>query len=305
MEVLSQGSIGRGAEAIGLSAAQASRTLSRLEHELGLSLLVRSRSGVSPTAEGALLAERMRPLIARIDQIEHSLKQSVDTAATLVVPFTPAAVLFPKWLGELKGLHPEIHIALRTPKHELLPVTDPPSDFRISLRRFPENEREIAIRICGVPLVLAASPDYLSDTGDVLEPESLVRHRLVMAPSETETPLVLRRASALFRVDVSQASIFDSLIAVKNSVLSGSGIALSMPLYLIEEELDRGDLVRILPDWRMEPVSLWFMRPPSRFPSLVAQKLVAWFKTCAARTPGLLFNGSGKVFAPGKASEEP
>lgn len=289
MAAIRCGSIGLGADALGVSIPQMSRDISRLEKELGVQLLVRSRSGVKATEEGAYFAERIEPLMERLEQVERSIQQAAGSEATLSLPLTEATELFPRWLSEFKEVNPEIKVSLEVAS--ALPQGGRSLfDFSVVVSRQPRDESMIAIRICSVQLVNIASPDYLYDAGDVLEPESLSWHRLVYAPLETEQPVVLRKkdeAASFSKVDLSSAERMDNLLAVKSSVLAGGGIGIAVPLYLVKNELDRGELVNILPAWKMEPSVMWFLRPPSRFPSLVSQQLVHWFKDRAANTPGL------------------
>lgn len=289
MAAIRCGSIGLGADLLGMSTPQMSRDISRLEKELGVQLLIRSRSGVKATEEGAYFAERIEPLMERLEQVERSIQQAAGSEATLSLPLTEATELFPRWLSEFKEVNPEIKVSLGV-SSAMSQGGRSLFDFSVLISRHPRDESMIAIRICGVPLVNVASPDYLYDSGDVLEPESLSWHRLVYAPLETEQPVVLRKTDECGRfakVDLGSAERMDNLLAVKSAVLAGGGIGVSVPLYLVKNELDEGELINILPGWRIEPSVMWFLRPPSRFPSLVSQQLVHWFKERALNTPGL------------------
>ncbi|MCG8429502.1 MAG: LysR substrate-binding domain-containing protein, partial [Chromatiales bacterium] len=51
-----------------------------------------------------------------------------------------------------------------------------------------------------------------------------------------------------------------SVEAMTQFCLLGSGLA-TPPLFLIEEALDRGELVEVLPEWRVDPIPVFAVWP--------------------------------------------
>lgn len=292
VSALKHGSLGKGAEASGISAPQMSREVALLEKELGVPLLVRYPTGVRATAEGAYFAERMEPLIAKLASIEHSVIQSTQVSAVIALPMTSGTELFAEWIANFQSVNPSAHI-----RTSLIETDDDmsrtPCDFRVVIARQPKDENQIAIHLAAMPLVNVASSDYLLSAGDVLEPESLAWHRLWYSPGETELPVILKHVKdpgRFFRVDLSGAHSSGSLLALRNTIRAGDGIGIAVPRYLVHREIESGRLVEILPEWRSEPQDMWFLRPPSRFPSLLGQQLVQWFREKAAEHPALIRN---------------
>jgi DNA-binding transcriptional LysR family regulator len=68
LAVVEEGSLHRAAARLRLSQPALSRQMQALEHEVGGKLLERSSTGVSPTAAGYALVEKMRPILARYDE---------------------------------------------------------------------------------------------------------------------------------------------------------------------------------------------------------------------------------------------
>jgi LysR family transcriptional regulator for bpeEF and oprC len=79
-------------------------------------------------------------------------------------------------------------------------------------------------------------------------------------------------------------------------VLEGGGIGIAVPRYLVESELETGDLIEVLPDWQIEPEVMWLLRPQSRFPSDAGQKLARWFRKEASENPSLTVSERLNVF---------
>ena len=67
------GSFSAAARECGLSQSQASRIIADLETGLGARLLSRSTRAVVPTEAGAEFLARMEPILAALDEAEHSV----------------------------------------------------------------------------------------------------------------------------------------------------------------------------------------------------------------------------------------
>ena len=76
LRVLDSGSITAAARALNVSVAVASQRLKRLERDLGVRLLHRTTRQLSPTPEGAALAEHGRILVDEIETLTAGLRQA-------------------------------------------------------------------------------------------------------------------------------------------------------------------------------------------------------------------------------------
>ena len=89
LRVAELGSINRAAKELGLSQPALSRSLSQLEHDLGQQLVVRSRTGVTITEAGSIVATRGLALLREAGAIREEL--ATDAAGRVVVGM-PAAL---------------------------------------------------------------------------------------------------------------------------------------------------------------------------------------------------------------------
>jgi LysR family transcriptional regulator, nitrogen assimilation regulatory protein len=89
LRVAELGSINRAAKELGLSQPALSRSLSRLEHDLGQQLVVRCRTGITITEAGSILASRGLALLREAGAIREELAN--DPAGRVVVGM-PAAL---------------------------------------------------------------------------------------------------------------------------------------------------------------------------------------------------------------------
>jgi DNA-binding transcriptional LysR family regulator len=107
----------------------------------------------------------------------------------------------------------------------------------------------IAQRIGTSRSVLVAHPDYLARAGTPKAPGDLAEHAvLVFSLSETRSRWTLTRGTKSETVRVRGPLQANSSLALQTVVRQGLGVA-RMPLFVVGEELSRGVLVEVLPDW--------------------------------------------------------
>lgn len=114
-KVVELGSLTQAAEVLGYTQPGISHIISAMEEEFGFPLLIRSRSGVRPTADG----ERVLPIIRRILSGTEQLTQVVsavkglDAGTVRIGTFTSVAVHWlPGMIKEFQTLYPHIEFSL-------------------------------------------------------------------------------------------------------------------------------------------------------------------------------------------------
>lgn len=93
-----------------LSQPSVSERLAELEREAHVPLLKRSRQGVEPTEQGALLYEHARMVLGEIqslDRLLHSLRTKRDVRLRFAASSTLGEHLLPEWLGEFRKKMPK------------------------------------------------------------------------------------------------------------------------------------------------------------------------------------------------------
>lgn len=117
LSVIELGSLGRAAQAHGISQPSASSRMRYLEQLVGVPVLERTSLGSRPTAAGALIAEWARDVIdaaARLDAGIDTLRDQRDSRLQVAASQTVAEYLFPKWLVALRTRTPATTIALES-----------------------------------------------------------------------------------------------------------------------------------------------------------------------------------------------
>ena len=101
----------RAAEELGLTQPALTRSLQMLERSIGARLFDRDRSHVEPTAVGARLIERSRPLLAQAHDVERDVQQMLGLEIGLLRIGSgtfPAEISVGRAMGRLLRRHPHL-----------------------------------------------------------------------------------------------------------------------------------------------------------------------------------------------------
>jgi LysR family transcriptional regulator for bpeEF and oprC len=240
------------AQRLGLTASAVSKSISRLEQELGVRLLHRSTRLVSLTNDGASFFDRCRHILAEIDDAESALTLSKAT------PQGRLRVQVPVGFGR-RVVVPEL---LRfTKQHPGLVVDAELSDRAIDLAYEgidaaiqigePSDVRLVARKLCTLSFGACASPDYLARHGEPATPEELDRHHclaymLPMTGNYREWQFA--RNGQPFAKTVSGSLNMNNAESLLEAAVAGAGITMISD-FIAAEALRTGKLKRILTDY--------------------------------------------------------
>ena len=106
-------------------------------------------------------------------------------------------------------------------------------------------------RLADIGFVLAASPDYLLSHGTPLHPKDLAQHNCITYQSRERRyhQWAFRQGKERQTVQVAGNYRVDMAEAVRDAALAGLGIAY-IANYLLDKELQSGQLIPLLPQWR-------------------------------------------------------
>jgi DNA-binding transcriptional LysR family regulator len=114
-EVITRGSFSAAAEALSYTQSAVSQAVARLESETGVTLVVRDRRGVRPTAAGATLVEHAEAIFAQVEAAEADLAAvlGVRGGRLRVASFPSAgATLMPLAVATFRHRHPDVALTL-------------------------------------------------------------------------------------------------------------------------------------------------------------------------------------------------
>jgi DNA-binding transcriptional LysR family regulator len=253
VQIARTGSFSKGARAMKLSQPTASRIIALLEEQLGTTLFSRSTRALTLTDPGALCLARVQPILASLEEADDAIRGSDDLRGTLRIA---AASIFasrnivPR-LGAFVARHPNLQVEL-TIDDRRQDLIQEGIDVAIRFGKLPDSSA-IARLVGRWPLIVAAAPAYLEVHGTPETPEALADHMFVIAGPVAGKELLFHRGDQQVKVQPrGQVSIDGAEVAV-SAVRSGLGIAVaSLPAF--SQDLDNGELVQLLPDWKLADI---------------------------------------------------
>lgn len=178
--VVDAGSFVGAADALDLSKAAVSRTVSELELRLGVRLLHRTTRRLSLTAEGEVFVSRCREVLASVEEAEAEITERSGQAVGVLkvsAPFSFGVLrLGPLW-GDFLAAHPGLELEI-TLSDRFVDLVDEGFDVAVRIARL-ENSPLVSRRLSSTRMVLCASPQYLKKHGKPRHPSELADHTVL------------------------------------------------------------------------------------------------------------------------------
>lgn len=273
------GSFGGAAESLGLAKTTVSGQIQTLELLLGIKLLYRTTRKVSPTTEGAAYYLRARAVLEDVDDLEASVSLSRSAARGRVHIEMPAGVgllLVVPALREFTVQYPNIHLDIGCSDRVVDLVQE---GIDCAIRGGVVTDPNLVCKIIGqVQLALCASPDYLREAPSLSAPEDLFQHRNLgyrfSANNRRYLPTMFRGEKS-FSLDVPVSMYFNNGSAHTAATVAGLGIAF-VPRAEAQPLIEQGLLTEVLPDWKLESITLSLVYPYTRHLSARVRAVTDW-----------------------------
>lgn len=264
------------AKHLNLTPSAVSKQIGLLEDNLGVRLLNRTTRTVNPTEAGQLYFERAKRILEELEEAE-ALVADMDSAprGTLKVAAEPifGRAILGRILASFKEQFPQVTAELFLTDHSLELVKQG-FDAGIHLGDL-QDPALLTETIANHNVILCADPDYLSKHGIPASARELENHQLIKISSmEFHQPRQLDDYFANLGIHKGFHLTVNDTDMAYHSVIAGLGIA-PLPNYLVMPQIERGRLVRVLPDVSTEAHPVQLVLPANRH---VANKTLS-FKT--------------------------
>lgn len=246
LAVVDMGSMSAAAEFLGQTASGVSRSLSRLEGQLGLPLLIRTTRRMELTEEGQLFMQKARGIIAALDEAQECLRiRHQQPAGKLRVDASAPVMLHcvVPHMAEFRRLYPEILLEL-TSNDRIVDLVEHRTD--VALRVGPLSDSTLHARtLRATPRYVVASPAYLAWRGLPASVEALDEHEILgftQPESLNVWPLRHQGGSSL---SVTPTLATSSGETQRMLAIHGVGIA-CLSEFMLCDDLAAGRLVKVL-----------------------------------------------------------
>jgi DNA-binding transcriptional LysR family regulator len=252
--VARKGSFSAAGRELNIPQSTASRTIATLEREIGVALFVRTTRAVTLT-DGLDFLARIEPVLAELDDAEHDARGTGELRGILRISLgTNFGVreVIPR-LPDFMSRHPALRIDLMMGDQRDDLVAE---GVDVALRFGPlSNSTATVRRILAWPRVLAASPAYLATCGVPVTPTDLAQHAIILGPASLGGHWSFRKGDAAISLQLEGRLTIRASLGAIAAAVEGLGIVMT-PLTACRQELERGELVRLLPEWDAGTVEL-------------------------------------------------
>lgn len=249
LEIYRTGSVSAAGQRLGVTQPAVSGQLARLEEQVGETLFVRSRRGVTPTPRAADLAARIG---LHLDELRDALSPADPASALrgtvrLAGPAELMATRVIPALAPLTGRGLQIHVTLGLAQDLLSALAEARLDLVVAAVR-PNHKTILATPLTDEEFLLVGPPGtaHSIDRARLAEdPVGTLAHLPLVSYGE-ELPIVRRYWRSEFgrRPPNPVALIVPDLRAVLAAVTAGAGISV-LPRYLAEPSLATGSVDRL------------------------------------------------------------
>jgi DNA-binding transcriptional LysR family regulator len=251
------------ATSLDMLAATASAAVKRVEQELGAELFVRSTRQLRLSAAGEKYLPQCEQALALLDEARQNIRSGIETVAgeiRISVSSDLGRNRVVPWIDQLMTSHPGLSLRVQ--------ITDSTVDFfrdsvDMALRYgSPDDSNLYGLKICDVPRLLCATPDYLSEYGKPAHPHDLAGHnglfyQLQDIPYDLWT---FKRGNKEFRVKMKGNRASNDGDLVRRWCVAGHGIAVKSCLDM-SSDLLAGRVINVMSEYAPPVSELWLICP--------------------------------------------
>lgn len=263
----SYGSFTAAAQSLSVSPSAVSKTIQRLEQQLGLRLFTRTTRSLVLTPEGRELHERALHLLrAAEDVVQSAAAARSEPSGTLKVaaPLPIGTRLLAPALPEFRRRYPKLNIDLRL-NDRFVNLVEEGIDVAIRIGDLADSNL-ISRGLAPARVSAFASPAYLAARGTPRKPEDLKDHDCVNFRYQTSGQLLrwmFKVGSRTIEVTPDAGIVVDVSAAVAEVLVTGGGIGMSAS-FIAAPYVERGLLVPVLNEFSVNRSTITAVWPESR-----------------------------------------
>lgn len=266
VRVVDSGSFSAAAQRLNIAKSAISRRVAELEARLGVQLLTRTTRRLNLTEHGRVFHQRCVRILAELDDAEQSLSCEnaalsgiLRIAAPLSFGITHLAPVLNTFLLQHPALKLDLDLNDRT-----LNLMEESVDLGIRIGHLADSSL-VARRLAPAKRMVCASPGYLEQYGEPLQPQDLSAHVGMSYSYMPENQLwQFRQADATWEsITVPYRMRANNGDVLLQAAIDGLGI-LTSTSFICAEAIERGLLRPILSDYSMPEGGIYAVYPRQR-----------------------------------------
>jgi DNA-binding transcriptional LysR family regulator len=260
------------ARELNIAPASVTRIVAQLEKDLGTQLLVRTTRQVSLTSAGATVLARYRPLLEGFDEVTRAVQSAYQPDKghlRLTAPVSLGVALLPQVITGFRLAYPNISVEINF-TDTLLDVIEESCDLAVRVSGPPTDKSTIWRKLCEVPRHMIAAPSLFERIPKPAHPRELNPDYLMSYSSTgcSET-WELSNMGSERSVQAGRKVVSNNGDFLYALTMAGDGICV-LPDFISSKGLKDGEVVPILPDWKIPSLWLTLYYPPyEKLPPIV------------------------------------
>jgi DNA-binding transcriptional LysR family regulator len=251
------------ARRLGISPAQASKLIARLEDRLDTRLLNRTTRDVSLTDAGRAFQARARVLVEEFEQLERSAQETAVPSGLLklTAPVSFGAQL-ESLLVDFARAYPKVGLEVSF-TDRVVNLVNEGFDAAVRIGMLADSSL-VARKLATVRAVTIASPDYLDARGTPRTPDELQHHDVIIDLNRIDPEVwIFGRGGKRVELGVSGRLRFANPYMCVAAAQASFGIACE-PAFAAAEDLRNGSIVPLLKKYEPDPVAVYAVYPHAR-----------------------------------------
>ncbi|CED58157.1 Putative transcriptional regulator, LysR family [Moritella viscosa] len=259
------------AKRLGISTAQVSRQVSALEERLSAKLFYRTTRKISVTEVGGIYYQHCRQVMDGLADAERAITNLQSTPKgklKITAPITYGERSVAPLVNDFVMQYPELEVQLVL-SNQQIDLIDEGFDLAIRLGQLGDSSmigKRLAIR----KQYVCAAPEYLSAFGAPHTLSELERHNCL---SGTLDYWRFQEKGKARNIRVKGNFSCNSGPVLVDAALKGVGIV-QLPDYYVQEYINQGQLIELLPNYREPDDAVWALYPQNRHLSPKVRMLV-------------------------------
>ncbi|WP_370341482.1 LysR family transcriptional regulator [Pararhodobacter marinus] len=266
------GSFSAAAREAGTVPSVVSKRVSQLEHMCRAQLFERSTRGLELTAVGRTCQQKFSELLSEIEATIQSgpARNRLTEHLRIKCPTTMSIMHFSDILCDFQIAHPGVRLDLNLVDRSVNPIEE---GYDIAIGALPTTYPQVQeIALCALPRKLVAAPSYFDNRPVPTHPRDLSQLDALVFRASGNT-WALSGPAGEVAVEVNPVFTASDTRLLCHAAIRGLGVT------LIAEPLTRdafaaGDLIEVLPDWRVPELYLKAMVPERRMQSPAVRLLL-------------------------------
>jgi DNA-binding transcriptional LysR family regulator len=302
VQVVNHGGFAAASRALGIPKSRLSRRIALLEESLGVRLIQRSTRRFAVTEVGQDYHRHCTAMLIEADAAQQAIDRTLSGPQGTVRLSCPTALLAYQ-LGDLLARYmidcPAVQLQVDSTNRRV-DVIGEGLDLAIRVRFPPLEDEDLVMKVLGEGTQrLVASPELMKSLRGVVVPADLAQ-----MPSLDEGPTHREHAWHLYASDGASATVMhrprlvtDDRLALRLAALRGAGIV-QLPTMMVQDDIDQGRLVDVLPAWRPRAGIVHAVFPSRRGLLPAVRHLIDFLATEFASTARVLRSSRRRAVTP-------